>query len=103
MPGLAAAGAQQLACLPEPLHAFLPAGTLPLRVSPSKTPVRIESRRNQDARAAQPPLGAGPPGMPAGMAMAGAGGAPLGSHPQLPPALLMAVAGLHMYPGSYHG
>ena len=84
----------------------LPAGTLPLRVSPSKTPVRIDSRRNHDARPVAAPMASVPGltmGMGIGMGMAGmpeAGSAPL-SHPQLPPALLVAMAGLHMYPGSY--
>lgn len=108
------------------------AGTLPLRVSPSKTPVRVDSRRHQIAarNAAGAAAVAHPPvAMPvAGMAMPGSipgpmVGAMLGAmpgampgaapglpaqvtpvgHTQLPPALLMAVAGLQMgYPAAYH-
>ncbi|PSC71376.1 polyadenylate-binding -interacting 11-like [Micractinium conductrix] len=113
-------------------------GTLPLRVSPSKTPVRVDSRRNHDDRnsmlgslhlthaaamqqAGIPAAGLHAGGlqqpliMPAGLPAAARPGAGLPraaalpgmlppgggqAHVQLPPALLMAVAGLQMgYPG----
>ena len=69
------------------------AGTLPLRVSPSKTPVRADSRRAL-------PEGRG--ALAAGPAHPGAAG-PATIHNTLPPALLMAVAGLHVYPQQYQG
>lgn len=120
------------------LVVFPVAGTLPLRVSPSKTPVRVDSRRNHDDRnsmlgslhlthaaamqqAGIPAAGLHAGGlqqpliMPAGLPAAARPGAGLPraaalpgmlppgggqAHVQLPPALLMAVAGLQMgYPG----
>lgn len=82
------------------------AGTLPLRVSPSKTPVRVDARRGQEARnnmAAQQPMG-GMPSMSVAPAHAG-----LHSHTQaihsLNPLLAMAAAGFQIpYPSQpYHG
>ncbi|KAL4458563.1 hypothetical protein ABPG75_013428 [Micractinium tetrahymenae] len=89
-------------------------GTLPLRVSPSKTPVRAEQRRSNDGHALPVSMPLGVPAVPAGMPLLPAAlGASLhsaalpqqamGHHAQLPPALLMAVAGLQMYPGSGFG
>jgi hypothetical protein len=62
------------------LHA---AGTLPLRISPSKTPVRVESRRTAQDR----------PAVAASMAPS-----TVRSDVELDPSLLMAVAGLQLYP-----
>ena len=85
---------------PHHLHpARPPAGTLPLRISPSKTPVRIDSRRNADAqqRGALPQLGLPVGGVPALPAL----------HPHaqvahpLNPALLMAVAGFNVPMAGY--
>lgn len=86
-------------------------GTLPLRVSPSKTPVRFDARRSSDVHipSAGVPLAvrgvrAGMPLLPAHMGVR-LQGAPLpqqamsaGTPQQFPPALLMAAAG-QMYAG----
>jgi RNA recognition motif-containing protein len=58
-------------------------GTLPLRISPSKTPVRVESRRTAQDR----------PAVAASMAPS-----TVRSDVELDPSLLMAVAGLQLYP-----
>lgn len=80
------------------------AGTLPLRISPSKTPVRVDARRSGETQRGTPPQ---PLGLPA------AGVASLQQvHPHLAaahlnPALLMAVAGFNVpmggYPPHYNG
>jgi hypothetical protein len=70
-------------------------GTLPLRISPSKTPVRIDSRRSGEVqRSAPQQLGLSPAALPTLQA----------AHPHLSPgqmahlnpALLMAVAGFNV-------
>ncbi|KAL4426548.1 hypothetical protein ABPG77_008406 [Micractinium sp. CCAP 211/92] len=89
-------------------------GTLPLRVSPSKTPVRVEARRSGEVRPppasaplAGPPLPAGLRLLPASMGVRLQGPAlpqqVMGQPPQLPPALLMAVAGLQLHPEAHFG
>lgn len=86
-------------------------GTLPLRVSPSKTPVRSEARRNHDARAPPPSAQLAVPGLPAGLPVSTGVRLPgatapqqaMGHTMQLPPALLMAVAGLQLHPGALLG
>lgn len=88
------------------------AGTLPLRVSPSKTPVRFDARRSSDVRIQSAGVPLAVPGVRAGMPLLPAHmgvrlqGAPLpqqamsaGTPQQFPPALLMAAAG-QMYAGA---
>ncbi|KAI3435919.1 hypothetical protein D9Q98_001977 [Chlorella vulgaris] len=64
-------------------------GTLPLRVSPSKTPVRVDQRHNQHQDVPTMSLA---PSTPAAHTPPG-----LSGHAQLDPALLMAMAQLQMY------
>lgn len=77
------------------------AGTLPLRISPSKTPVRIDSRRSGEGQRSAPPQLALSPGAVTALAQAN----PHLSAAHLNPALLMAVAGFNMgaYPPHYAG
>jgi len=78
------------------------AGTLPLRISPSKTPVRIDSRRSAEGpRSAPQQLG-----LPVASVPALQQAHPHLSAAHLNPALLMAVAGtfnMGGYPPHYPG